>query len=238
MSIIKLGLSGAAVAALAILLIMDHRATQELRRENQILRQQIAQHADLRQANQPLLGPQAQAGDPAALPEDEFRELLKLRGEDGRLRQQPQPETRRSGSVPAHSSVNPTAPPAQPLDVDLPMESWAFAGHADPQSAFQSFLWASTTRDARKMLESRIPGAKEEAKTPADEQRMVEVIDGNVSKWTGVRLIAQQMPAEDQIVYTVNIRYAAGTESTIKMCMKRIGSEWKYNGEHAADWNP
>jgi hypothetical protein len=118
------------------------------------------------------------------------------------------------------------------------MESWAFAGHADPQSAFQSFLWASTTRDARKMLESRIPGAKEEAKTPADEQRMVEVIDGNVSKWTGVRLIAQQMPAEDQIVYTVNIRYAAGTESTIKMCMKRIGSEWKYNGEHAADWNP
>jgi hypothetical protein len=238
MSIIKLGLSGAAVAALAILLIMDHRATQELRRENQILRQQIAQHADLRQANQPLLGPQAQAGDPAALPEDEFRELLKLRGEDGRLRQQAQPENRRSGSVPAHSSVNPTAPPAQPLDVDLPMESWAFAGHADPQSAFQSFLWASTTRDARKMLESRIPGAKEEAKTPADEQRMVEVIDGNVSKWTGVRLIAQQMPAEDQIVYTVNIRYAAGTESTIKMCMKRIGSEWKYNGEHAADWNP
>ena len=110
MSIIKLGLSGAAVAALAILLIMDHKATQDLRRENQLLRQQIAQHADLRQADQPLPGPQAQAGDPAALPEDQFRELLKLRSEVGRLRQQAQPEDRRSGSVPAHSSVNPTAP--------------------------------------------------------------------------------------------------------------------------------
>ena len=238
MSIIKLGLSGAAVAALAILLIRDHRATQELRRENQVLRQQIAHYADLRQANQPLPGPQAQAGDPVALPEDQFRELLKLRGEVGRLRQQAQPENRRSGSVPAHSSLKPTAPPAQPLDVDLPKESWAFAGYADPQSAFQSFLWASTTRDARKMLESMIPEAKEEAKTPADEQRMVEIIDGNLSKCTGVRLIAQQMPAEDQIVYTITARDAAGTESTIKICMKRIGSEWKYNGERAADWNP
>ena len=181
MSIIKLGLSGAAVVALAILLIMDHKATQDLRRENQLLRQQIAQHADLRQADQPLPGPQAQAGDPAALPEDQFRELLKLRGEVGRLRQQAQPENRRSGSVPTRSSVNPTPPLAQPLNVDLPKESWAFAGHADPQSAFQSFLWASTTRDARKMLESMIPEAKEEAKTPADEQRMVKIIDGNVS---------------------------------------------------------
>ena len=238
MSIIKLGLSGAAVAVLAILLIMDHRATQELRRENQVLRQQIAHYADLRQANPPLPGPRAQAGAPAALPDDQSRELLKLRGEVGRLRQQAQPEDRRSGSVPTHYSVNPAAPPARPLDVDLPKESWTFAGHADPQSAFQSFLWASTTRDARKMLESMVPEAKEEAKTPADEQRMVEIIDGNVSKWTGVHLIAQQMPAEDQIVYTINSRYAAGTESTIKMCMKRIGSEWKYNGEHAADWNP
>ena len=109
MSIIKLGLSGTAVAALALLLIRDHRTTQELRRENQILRQQMTQYAGLRQANQPLPGPQAQAGDPAALPEDQFRELLKLRGEVGRLRQQAQPENRRSGSVPAHSSVNHTA---------------------------------------------------------------------------------------------------------------------------------
>ena len=56
MSIIKLGLNGAAMAALAILLIRAHRATQELRGENQILRQQIAQHdsAPIEQVSQSI----------------------------------------------------------------------------------------------------------------------------------------------------------------------------------------
>lgn len=230
MNIIKFGLSGAAVAALAILLIRSHGATQTLRRENQVLMQQDTQSADVRQANPQPAGPQTQGSPPAALPEEQFRELLKLRGEVGRLRQQAKP-------VAADTGANPAAAPAQPL-VDLPKESWAFAGYAEPQSAFRSFLWAGTTGDAKKMLESMIPEVRQEAKTPADEQRMAKIISANVSKWTGVGILAQQMPDESHIVYTVNIKGAGGREAIIKMCLKRIGAEWKYAGEHAADWNP
>jgi hypothetical protein len=67
---------------------------------------------------------------------------------------------------------------------------------------------------------------------------MAKIISGNVSKWTGVSLLTQQMPTENHIVYRVNIKGAGGREVVIKMSLKRIGAEWKYAGEHAADWNP
>jgi RNA polymerase sigma factor (sigma-70 family) len=217
---LKLAVGAILITGVATTLVLEHRAQARLRQENQVLRRQLEARATLGEDNQPPSSPDVQTSASASLAREEPVES-----------DPPRP-------VPRDRSLQSAANRSQPLNIDLPKESWAFAGYADPQSAFQSFLWASTTRDAKKMLESFAPEAREEAKTPADEQRMVEIIDGNVSKWAGVRILRQQSPAEDEIVYTLTVRYVGGNETTLKMDMKRIGSEWKYNGERPADGNP
>jgi hypothetical protein len=80
-------LSLVALAAVATLLVMQHRSETALRRENEALRQQLDQLAQL-QAKNDLLSNQLAQIRQRPLPQDEHRELLRLRGEVELLRDQ------------------------------------------------------------------------------------------------------------------------------------------------------
>jgi RNA polymerase sigma factor (sigma-70 family) len=85
MTKIKFGLSAIVVLGASTVLIIEHQAREKLRAENQSLTQQIAH---LKDDNQALSNLAAQAKESASLPNDQFNELLRLRGEVGMLREQ------------------------------------------------------------------------------------------------------------------------------------------------------
>jgi hypothetical protein len=82
---IKLGVSAILVACAATALVLQHQAQEKLRGENEALQQQIAQ---LQTDSASLSNQLANAGGSSKLTDDQFNELLKLRGEVGVLRRQ------------------------------------------------------------------------------------------------------------------------------------------------------
>jgi RNA polymerase sigma factor (sigma-70 family) len=78
------GLSAIIVGGLALTATLQHQAGRKARDENQALQQQIA---SLAADNQSLSNRLQQAGSAPTLADDRFRELLRLRGEVGVLRQ-------------------------------------------------------------------------------------------------------------------------------------------------------
>ena len=88
MTNLKLGIMSAIVlAAMAGLLIMQQQSVVRLREENQSLRQQQIQMAQLAAENERLSNSVSQAGTSEPLSQDQIHELLRLRGEVGTLRQ-------------------------------------------------------------------------------------------------------------------------------------------------------
>ncbi len=87
MSMTKLQLSLAAivVGGLAVTSVIQHQTESKMREEAQALRQQVA---GLAADNESLSNRLAQVRAPSPLADDQFRELLRLRGEVGRLREQ------------------------------------------------------------------------------------------------------------------------------------------------------
>jgi len=82
---LKLGLSALVVAGAATALVVQHQTQTERRAENESLRQQVTQ---LQTENESLSNHVAQANSSQLLPNHQFNELLKLRGEVGVLRNQ------------------------------------------------------------------------------------------------------------------------------------------------------
>ena len=82
---LKLAFSAIAVAGAATALVVQHQTQNTLRDENQSLQQQIAQ---LKTDNANFSNQLANVGDSKKLSDDQFNELLKLRGEVGVLRRQ------------------------------------------------------------------------------------------------------------------------------------------------------
>jgi predicted nuclease with TOPRIM domain len=82
---VLLGFAAAIVIVCAAFLFLQHQAQEKLRAENESLAQQFAQ---LQTDNESLSNRLATVGDSKSLTDEQFNELLKLRGEVGKLRQQ------------------------------------------------------------------------------------------------------------------------------------------------------
>jgi RNA polymerase sigma factor (sigma-70 family) len=82
---LKLGISALVVAGAATAFVIQHQALEKLHSENESLKQQIVQ---MQTDNESLPNRLAEIGDAKKLSDEQFNELLKLRGEVGVLRQQ------------------------------------------------------------------------------------------------------------------------------------------------------
>lgn len=85
---LKLGIAGAIAVALGAPLIVQHQTVSKLREENQSLQLQQTRLTQLTAENERLSNQLVAANSAKVLPEGQARELLRLRGEVGLLRQQ------------------------------------------------------------------------------------------------------------------------------------------------------
>jgi RNA polymerase sigma factor (sigma-70 family) len=120
MTKLKLGISALVVAGAATVLLVQHHAQEKLRSENEALTQQLAQ---LKTDNEKPSNQPATTGESKKLPDEQFNELLRLRGEVSVLRRQKselENSLTKAQNVQSRVQKTITAQPPTPLPDDYP----------------------------------------------------------------------------------------------------------------------
>jgi hypothetical protein len=225
MTKLKLAAGAIVIAALGTSLVLEQHAQARLRQDNQALRLELDRSTRLSAENQRL----ASLTDTAARRESPLDELTRLRAEAARLRQQ-------QGQLASIRAIQ-TAPhsPAPASDYLL-KGAYTNAGFTDPDSTLQTMMWAGTTHDAATILACFAPEAgQSEIRTEAQQKQSVEVVSRSTSRWSGYRVLDHQNFGDDRMVTTVSFRTADGESVLCRAKLRRIGSEWKFDGELGAD---
>jgi hypothetical protein len=212
--------------------VIEHRATAGLRVDNRALHHQAEQLTGVSEENQRFSNLLARASCPA-LTEAQMRELLRLRGGVGVLRQRTNELARmHAENSRLHSGTNlPASDPSQPVPDYLPRASWAFAGYADPDAALQSCLWTWSRGDPKTVMASITPAHRAQWGFKSDEE-IAKQIARNLSHARGFRILERQDVSASECRLTVS---DAEVRQKVGFCYKRIGSEWKFDGEFRAN---
>jgi hypothetical protein len=222
-------LSAIVVVAVSIWVAVGYQARLQLEEENQGLRQQLDQMAELAAENERLSNLVAQASQPQPLSADQMQELLRLRGEVTALRQQgPAP-----AALPIETRQAPTnTEPAVPTADYWPKASWAFAGYASPSDALQSALWAANKGDLRTVLGSLTGDAQKLAEALLASKSQTEIAAAAaapLASLRSLRILNREVKDEETVVLTTQSEEEGGPQIR-KAMMKKVGSEWKLFG--------
>jgi hypothetical protein len=225
-------------AAIALPFLLYSHARREQSEREEIVLRQTQQLAELSAENEQLSNRVAQAG-PSALPDEQRRELLKLRGGIGQLRQAAneiqqlraanQGLSSSNSSAPAAENASPRPDPKTVLAY-WPKDQLTPAGYADPQSALRTFLSAINRGDLEALLASvSVPA---DAKAEVEELIKTEAGQANGRKlaetfapYTAFYVTGQRMPSETHAILDV---YFEGDGKTRKVALERIGQDWKF----------
>jgi hypothetical protein len=227
-----------AIAGLALWLGIEHQARLRLGEEHEALEQQLARMTGLIAENAQLSNLIARASRLQSLPEDQSRELLRLRGEAGLLRQQAKvlegvrDENRQARAALESSLKSGGATKAAATADYWPRDSWAFAGYASPEAALQTSLWAantgdlsalaaSVTGDVRKMMEKDL-GDKSAS------EASIKAMDVMMNL-KSVRVLNREVQSDDTVVLTAAMEDRTQTHTT-KLLLKKVGNDWKVSG--------
>ena len=217
---------------------VQHQAQLQLRDENKSLREQLEQiEAD----NERLSNLVKQANN--QIPNEQFMELLKLRGEAGLLRQQTnelqtlreQNQQLQTNQTTSNSSqgLQTTNPP--PLAV-YPKASWAFAGYATPEAAFQSLNWAGANGNLNALLDGLTPDMQKkwvEQFAYKSESDIADEIKNSVNKNTEVSVLREYVQSDGKIVLTIlgDGEGLSGNNHADKIVFEKIAGQWKLSAE-------
>lgn len=228
------GIGAIAIICATALLLIQHQAQFKLREENESLRQRLDQMDQLEAEHDRLSN--LVAHTTSSLANDQLRELLRLRGEVGLLRSQTnklaglQEEERRLSATLAAQAEN-----------IHPKESWAFAGYATPEAAFESEQWAARTSDTKAYLDSLTYESRQRVeRPPLSVQGMMRPANNQFGSGsnsgfmiflapdiTGYQILNKEVISDDEVI--LNVLWNPSTDAR-KVIMKRIGNEWKDAG--------
>ena len=230
----------AAVAGVAIWLAVGHQARLRLAKENKALRQQLSQLASLATENARLSNFVDRVSRAQSLPDEQLRELIRLRGEVGVLRLQSneldklREENRQARSALESNlkSTSVTAAEATATADYWPRDSWAYAGYASPDAALQSSFWAANQGDMKTFMGGITGDILQKVQSDAEGKSEIEIsakARAEVASLQAVRVLSREVQADDTVVLTAEFQEESNTH-TAKLLMKKIGNEWKLSG--------
>ncbi|MEO5802300.1 MAG: sigma-70 family RNA polymerase sigma factor, partial [Verrucomicrobiota bacterium] len=247
MTKLKLGIiSAVVVAGVATPLVMQHQAIARLRSENNALQQKSA--------------PTVESSAPAANAEDleriqkERRELYRLRGEVGQLRN-------RMKDLSKLQEENGRLRPARHVGGEDEInynksEMWADHGFGSPLDALQTLHWAVHTGNIEKFKESIVITdearnflnsllEKMYASVPPEEAAKMKaeiaekgwkaeegimfpmMAQDQQFGYAGYRILSQGLRVPDELSVNLQLDMKTGKPETRRMRFKRFGNEWK-----------
>jgi hypothetical protein len=229
-----------AVAALALWLAAEHRMLRARTADHQLLEQQVHQMAELAARNEQLSNQLAARNSSERLPQGQFMELLRLRGEVGALKQnqsdfdKARKENQQSHIVLARylQSLTETNPVAT---ADYwPRGSWTNAGYATPDSALQTIFWAGYNGDLTNVFASMTDDGEirtnleNEYKGKSDAEISVRLTDETYNL-ASTQILDREVQDANTVVLTVELEQHDGFE-TVPMIMKNVNGQWKLAG--------
>lgn len=238
------------VTSVATHWLIRHWEQAHWREKSESLRQQAARLTDLSSENARLSNLVAQT-ESASLSEDQFRELMRLRGEVGLLRRtanelaklRAQNQQLLAGRASLEEQTHAQSPPdPQTVRAYWPKAQLAFAGYADPAAALQTALWAMNRGDPEALAASVTPEAKStltketwfEHGTPAEEIALAtRKIADSLRPASGFYVVGQNAPSPDQAILDV---YFEGEGKTRKVALKKTGDQWKFDNLGNGAW--
>ncbi len=218
-----------AVGYLLRLVAVQRSTIARLGRELESLRLQLqaAEQARATPAQQP----------PPTLPEEQLRELLRLRGKAGLFRSQAedltqlQHENRRlraalaSTGSPADAATNAFA-----AGRPMPLTDLAFAGYATPEAALESLLWSERETNLTAYMTSLLPDRQsvEQARLQRQSEQGGEgLFFQDRSAVTGFQFLDSNPVSDDEVALSFVVR---GREQLMKVVARRVGAEWRFYG--------
>ena len=234
MTKIKVGIVGAVIAAGVVVPWISHQQTlDQLRQENQSLRQEIVQASQLAAENQRLSNALAHVKNAQELSSDQLRDLLRLRNEVGTLRRQ---TNELHAALPAAASK--TGNPSAAADTSaawVPRDAWAFAGYATPEATYQTVWWAISSGDSNAVLAALHSDAR---KAFDQNPELIGTIMNrrDYKDIPGYRVLSK-MGTDGEALLTVALNAqadqtnAVGTKNALKLvALKKEGDTWKFCG--------
>lgn len=218
----------AIAVGVATFLFVRHCALTELRKQNAFLHGKVEQLRELHAQNK-LLSMQTQVTAVASLSPEEFRELLRLRGEAGLLRNQ-------------------LAEAMQTKQAGLRMDdvardrtnAWSNVGAATPEAAIETFLWALQTTNfnqATGALHFELnglapgPGAKARPQNDFMEHIREEWMPRYFTNLESLEIISIEPRENDQLELTLWETTRDGNRRRVSAEARRVGNEWKFLAE-------
>jgi len=219
----------AIAAAIGTPLFIQHQRVLTLRQQNSSLLEQKEQLAALPEENQRLSNLLAQVRNFQA-PSNQDRDLLKLRGEVGVLRQQTN-ELRKllaeNQRLRFRLATNDSAVPTAPKD------SWAFVGYANPEAAFQSAFWSMNQGNSAALLNSLAPGGREFQKLQSlSSDAYLKKRKEQFDTVTAFKILDRELVSPDEAILTV---YLDGAKQADRFRLQRLDNEWKLDGPYRED---
>ena len=237
-------LSAVIVASVAAPLVMRHRAQAEWGQKDALWEERAGQLEAALAENRRLSDLASAAKSSASASEGQLRELLRLRGELGQLRQTASEMEKLKAmnrQLLAVASGAPARPPApsppegQTIQAYWPKAQLASAGYADAGSALKTALWAMSRGDPEALGMSVTPEAKaalerqdwQTHKTPAEELAdRSQWIAESLNPSSGFYVVGQKLTNQDRAILDVHFE---GEGKTRKFELKQVGGEWKLN---------
>jgi len=219
-----------AIGILYLVVIHYRQANSTLAQENLAQGRKLD---DMAGESQRISNALAQADSSRFASNDSLRELLRLRAEVGRLRQENKElvdlreQNRRLRATLATNQAARLGTNSG-LSSYWPKESWTFAGYGTPESALQSMLWAANTDDLKNIIASTTPDFRkrmEEDLQKKGETELAAEITEEMAKLNSCHLLDKEVLSDDEIHLTV--RMDGDHAETNKMSFLRIANEWK-----------
>ena len=242
------------VSVAAPLLIQRHVRIQ-WRERTALLQQQAERFAELSAENKRLSDLVAQTRS-TSLSSDEFRELMKLRGQIGQLRQdgselathQAMHQHRLSPSESSEPTSVPPLPDLQTVQAYWPKAELTFAGYANSLSALQTTLWAMTRNDPNALAASVTPETRSNLVdraftdgSPADRiAAQANSIADSLGPASGFYVVGQDLAARitglnpDLHIFNVYFEKEGATRG---FALKKIDDEWRLHGIYVTGGN-
>jgi len=243
----KTAILGVVLVGMATISVMQHQGQVKLREQNESLRQQVDQFAQLAAENQSLSNLLTQATSSEMLARNQLNELLRRRAQE--------PGT--SDLQAATLTANPPASSGPKTDGNrLPKASWTNAGFATPPAALQTRGWAVLkgdpdlfkqslfiTDDARKVAEDALVQMAQASTDPNKDKYIQEILNHNYGveeallmpmmaanqnkTYTGYTILSQQSPSADEMILDVETEMASAPAETETVKFQRFGGDWK-----------
>jgi hypothetical protein len=218
---------------------VEHQRHARLLKERQALEQQLQQIAQNTDAND-LLPSDPQPAPGQSLSDNQFRELLRLRGRVSLLRQQTSDlSAGREENQRARAALEATRAAKASATADFwPKEAWSFTGYATPDAALQTTFWAGHNGDFN-ALTNALTGEMQDTVTKEFEgksltEASIRAMDETASL-KSVRILKREPQPDGSLRLQAQMENNDGNVETIAFLLQQVGNDWKLARVGSAD---